>query len=595
MAHLLVIGGASYDILHLRDRTVTSAGGAGMYTAMAARRSGVRVSMFGPRPEPVPEYLHPIAGFLEQWLGPGIPPKKLPHFEIFYQGGKTEYHEKDIQAEADLPISLLPPDLSTYDLVHVTPLGDANTQLSFIDACRQQGAKRISVGTGLFNVEEQPDLVRAAYDKCDFGFLNSQEAKAIYGSLDSARTTPGKVLFITMGGAGALIIQGEFVTQLPAVPCEVLDPTGAGDTFCGATVAHIMLGDHPVMAARLGTALASEMIQHIGPQALMREDPPPDFPLDGRAEVNVHQVQKVAELVAALPEVTAYDFTGPGLPPIGHPLALDWFFAGTLQQFGFWTTMDGKYHQPLIASMDGQTYKGSDYLWQGFMRPFETDPDFYTVERQANLTEADMLGLFRADDGSDPMPALDLHLQQARQYGLDMLALDMTPRELLGKVQNSARPLKTFLEMLDHVGGYKEDPLRKKSGLLAFILNQRPEKFLSFAGGEEVNPVIDYHAMRACLRIGLVEVVDEELIGKLAARIVLVPSEEHAVRYAAYQAIHQVAALSGKSMGAVDWFFFNSRTRCPEMTEPDCPRCQVDPVCAHYKELFQPVLRTTNY
>jgi hypothetical protein len=48
-------------------------------------------------------------------------------------------------------------------------------------------------------------------------------------------------------------------------------------------------------------------------------------------------------------------------------------------------------------------------------------------------------------------------------------------------------------------------------------------------------------------------------------------------------------------MGAVDWFFFNSRKRCPEMMEPVCGDCQVDPVCAHRKELFQPVLRTTFY
>ena len=48
-------------------------------------------------------------------------------------------------------------------------------------------------------------------------------------------------------------------------------------------------------------------------------------------------------------------------------------------------------------------------------------------------------------------------------------------------------------------------------------------------------------------------------------------------------------------MGAVDWFFFNARRRCPEMTEPDCANCVIDAVCAHRKELFQPVVRTTFY
>jgi hypothetical protein len=44
MNRLLVIGGASFDVLHLENGTVECLGGAGMYTAMAARRSGAEVS-----------------------------------------------------------------------------------------------------------------------------------------------------------------------------------------------------------------------------------------------------------------------------------------------------------------------------------------------------------------------------------------------------------------------------------------------------------------------------------------------------------------------------------------------------------------------
>jgi hypothetical protein len=41
--------------------------------------------------------------------------------------------------------------------------------------------------------------------------------------------------------------------------------------------------------------------------------------------------------------------------------------------------------------------------------------------------------------------------------------------------------------------------------------------------------------------------------------------------------------------------FANARRRCPEMTEPECMACPLDPVCAHRMEYFQPVLRTTFY
>jgi hypothetical protein len=194
------------------------------------------------------------------------------------------------------------------------------------------------------------------------------------------------------------------------------------------------------------------------------------------------------------------------------------------------------------------------------------------------------------------MPALDLHLEQAHSYGRDMLALQLTPQTVLGKALESTRPLQTFIDFLDQIGGYKEDPLRKKSALLALILNQRPENFLPLRDDEQVEPVIDYHAQRSCLRFGLIDVMDEELENKLCDRQILLPAEEWAVRYAAYRATEQVAVLSGKNTGAVDWFFFsNARKRCLEMSEPECGSCQVDPVCAHRKELFQPVLRTSFY
>jgi hypothetical protein len=205
-----------------------------------------------------------------------------------------------------------------------------------------------------------------------------------------------------------------------------------------------------------------------------------------------------------------------------------------------------------------------------------------------------MLAVLRADDGTDPMPALDMHLAMAQQYGRDMLALGLTPQTIMEQVKASAAPLRALFQVLDHISGYKEDPLRKKAGLLAIILQQRPEAFLA-SSEEEMPPVVDYHVMRSCLRMGLIDVVDESLVEKLAGRKLLSASEEWAVRMSAHAAVEQVVARSGKSMGAVDWFFFQARKRCPEMSEPLCNECSVDPACAHRKELFQPVRRTSFY
>ena len=137
--------------------------------------------------------------------------------------------------------------------------------------------------------------------------------------------------------------------------------------------------------------------------------------------------------------------------------------------------------------------------------------------------------------------------------------------------------------------------MRKKAALLAMILRQRPERFLREALEDEVPPIVDYHVQRSCLRMGLVKVGDAELAARLSRREVVSEDEESEVRRRSWEAMDELATASGLGMGAVDWFFFQNRRRCPEMTEPECGRCPVETVCARRTELFQPVRRTTFY
>lgn len=596
MAKLLVIGGASLDTLHLKAQTVKSAGGAGMYTTMAAVRSGVEASMFAPKPEPMPAELTKVASRLSEWIGPVIPADQMPHFGIEHKGDKANYLKTFIGAEGDLTFEQLPDDLNTYDIIHLTPLGESKRQQEFLRECKARGARRISAGTYLCTIRDNPEIVRQSMSMADVFFMNEEEACLLFGTLDQVKTTAEKIIFVTLGANGVLVVQGDEQTWLNAVKAAVLDPTGAGDSFCGAALAGMMLGQHPVMAAQRAIALAAEEIACIGPAALLRDAAAPEPNLDGRVRLNHGQIERVSEIVKQFEGASAFDFIGKDFPPAGHPQTVDYFFATILQQFSFWDTKNDIYDHPLVAPIDGDTLKGSAYLFRAFRRPLESDPDFYTPERQAGLTRADMFNLFKADDGSDPMPALDLHLEMAQHYGADMLAMGKTPTQILASAQRSSAPLKALLDDLDKISGYKEDPLRKKSNLLGLVLNQRPEHFLSFGEGEAVPPVIDYHTMRGCLRMGLIDVLDEGMKAKIAARTIVTAEEEWAVRYACYLAVEEVVRVSGKSLGAVDWFFFAySRQHCPEMNVPVCADCAVNPVCTHRVELFQPVLRTTFY
>ena len=588
---MLVVGGASLDTLDGSEQLI--AGGAGMYTAMAACRSGATVTLYAPRPQPMPDALQAVDASLT-WLGPTIAAEQLAHFEISYRNGRTTYVEAFFGAEDSLAPDGLPDDLSGFDIVHLVPLGDIGRQHAFLLACRARGARVVSAGTALHLIAAQPDEAAAVLHAADIFFMNEAEAMRLFGSVDAVQSRAGQVFFVTRGQRGATVVQGNWRTEVAGVAAAVLDPTGAGDSFCGATLVALAAGLHPVMAARRAMPLAAELTEALGPVALLRAAPPPPERADQRVVVHAAQLQRIAALIAGLDDISPYAFVGPDLPPPDHPAALDYFFSATLQQYGFWSAIDGRYGEPLLARVAGEERKGAFYLFRAWLRWLENDPERLSPAAQARLTATELRTLLRADDGTEPMPAIDTHLALARAYGRDMLALGLTPQSALQTINQSARPLRTLMQLLDHIGGYKEDPLRKKAGLLAIILRQRPEAFLAGAA-DDVPPVVDYHVMRSCLRIGLIEVVDAALAARLVARELLPEADEWAVRSAAYHAMQELVRRSGKSMGAVDWFFFQARERCPEMTAPRCAECAVDPLCAHRKELFQAVRRTTFY
>ena len=72
-------------MLHFAGQTASAAGGAGMYTAVAAHRAGGDVVLCSPKPDPVPAPLLPVVERVA-WMGPVVSPEEMPHFEIAHHG-----------------------------------------------------------------------------------------------------------------------------------------------------------------------------------------------------------------------------------------------------------------------------------------------------------------------------------------------------------------------------------------------------------------------------------------------------------------------------------------------------------------------------
>ncbi len=313
------------------------------------------------------------------------------------------------------------------------------------------------------------------------------------------------------------------------------------------------------------------------------------------AQLNRERITRIARLLQGIPDLPVLDYAGNLFPPPGASGALEYFFGIVLHQFGFWTDDGRRYAAPMLARIEGRTLKGSDFVWKAGARAAEREPDFFDPAFQAVISPRTFAAAFAEDAGTCPLPMFDAHVALSRSYGRDLLAQGLSPRGIVESVNAEDRPLNALLKVLSGVGGYREDPLRKKALLLALALERRPERFLRVKDPLSWAPVVDYHNIRTALRTGMVEPVGEPLRGKLRRREFVTEEEERAVRAATFDAIAGLIEGSGAGVAKIDALFFGARRTCPEMTAPDCPRCPLEKACAKRTELFQPVFRTTFY
>lgn len=116
---------------------------------------------------------------------------------------------------------------------------------------------------------KDPDLIAAA----DPLILNELEAADITGL---PRDTPVEEIFaalakvsrsavVTLGAAGAAVIDGDSVARVPAPKVDrIVDTTGAGDAFCGTLAAAVATGETLEEAAHLAVAAGSLATQKHG-------------------------------------------------------------------------------------------------------------------------------------------------------------------------------------------------------------------------------------------------------------------------------------------------------------------------------------------
>ncbi|HEX5631258.1 MAG TPA: ribokinase [Acidimicrobiia bacterium] len=85
-------------------------------------------------------------------------------------------------------------------------------------------------------------------------------------ALVAARTVLGCGMVVTLGEAGAVLVEGDMVQRLPAPRVAAVDTTGAGDAFVGGFAYGLATGRDPITAVRLGILCASDSVTRPGTQ-----------------------------------------------------------------------------------------------------------------------------------------------------------------------------------------------------------------------------------------------------------------------------------------------------------------------------------------
>ena len=157
---------------------------------------------------------------------------------------------------------------------------DPNVQASVLDQMAKR-PKLVVLDTMNFWMDIALEPLKAVLQRIDVLTINDEEARQLSGEYSLVKaaqkilTMGPSTLVIKKGEHGALLFSQDEVFFAPALPLEeVLDPTGAGDSFAGGFIGYLAHTDDTSFANMkravvLGSALASFTCEQFGTERLL--------------------------------------------------------------------------------------------------------------------------------------------------------------------------------------------------------------------------------------------------------------------------------------------------------------------------------------
>lgn len=140
----------------------------------------------------------------------------------------------------------------------------------------QASGATLSFDPGSFQMIDEMGVAHFLAVTQDLGidiFLpNKEEGSVLTGGLTEpteiapalAELYPGALIMLKLDADGALVWENGRGTHIPAGSNNLVDATGAGDSFAGGFLAHYLEHGDAVAAARFATTISAWVIEHLG-------------------------------------------------------------------------------------------------------------------------------------------------------------------------------------------------------------------------------------------------------------------------------------------------------------------------------------------
>lgn len=267
---LLVFGSFTKDFLenHKGEKSV-AVGGSGAYFSLSSSLVGIKVYPVGFLSEDIDE--NEIREISKKVDLKYLKIEKRLNFHIRYDENLNAYYLKDLKEDDEIiDYKTLP----ITQFVHVCVISSIKNQIEIIKYFKERGSF-VSTGTYLFRVKSDRDSVLNMLFLSDLFFLNKEEALSLSLKEDFNKAieffkNSQKMVVITLGKDGAIFIEKEKIFKVNAYKTEVIDPTGAGETFAGGFLSSYILYKDPILSLKYGTVLSSFVIEDFGINKLLK-------------------------------------------------------------------------------------------------------------------------------------------------------------------------------------------------------------------------------------------------------------------------------------------------------------------------------------